>query len=188
MAYNLTTLAAAKEWLNCTDTTEDSKITANIARASAMVRRWLGYDPISQTYTNQKYNGQGTLLLATTAFPITAVSSLTIDGTSISAQTSAPLGAGYFFEDRFIHLIGYGFTKGVQNVVVSYTAGHTFLPEEISIGCLMTVQALHTAGAIDPNIAGENAGGFSASYKPNIGVIPVGALEIMGPFKRSDWF
>jgi hypothetical protein len=62
--------------------------------------------------------------------PVTAVSSVTVDGVAIQASSPAPTGAGYLFDDSSVYLVGQCFTKGVQNVVIQYSAGGQFRPSD----------------------------------------------------------
>lgn len=183
MAQNLSTVQAVKDWLGITDTSQDGMISANLARASAMIRNFLNYDPVSQDYT-KRYDGTGSQTLGIDVFPITEITSLTIDGVSIPAQTT-PSGPGYYFDDRFVFLIGYGFTHGNRNVQIELTAGYVNIPDDIETACLITTQALMSAGAIDPNIAGESIpGGYSATYRAAPGKIPDAAMALLSNYRR----
>jgi hypothetical protein len=72
--------------------------------------------------------------------PVTAVTSLTVDGQAIPARASVT-GAGYVFTSSgLVKLVGYSLTDGVQNVVIVYTAGFATVPNDIK-------QALQETGA-----------------------------------------
>lgn len=185
MTSHLTTLQKAKDWLGVTDASQDGKITANIARASAMVRKYLGYDPTQQSYLDEAYDGNGAAILPLRAQPISDVSALSIDGVEIPRANSSTA-FGYFFDKKVLHLRGARFSRGYQNVIVSYTAGYTQLPEDIELGCLVTIQALQTAPNFDPNLVGEAVPGvYSATYKPGgAGRLPENAISFLAPYQR----
>ncbi len=96
-----------------------------LARLIAEVSGWIGLetwrDFAEQTYT-EVYNGKGSNRLMLKNRPITGVTALVVDGMTI--LPSAGFGqTGYTFDDDFIYLFGYCFSRGMQNVQVSYTAG-----------------------------------------------------------------
>lgn len=87
-----------------------------------------GEDPsfFEDDYT-ETYDGHGgqVLLLrhSSPATPVSRVRSVTVSGTPIPKSPGAPQSG--FAWDRFsVRLRGYTFTKGVQNVTVSYTSGN----------------------------------------------------------------
>ena len=47
-----------------------------------------------------------------------------------------PATPGYIFTDIMLVLIGYGFNRGMANVMVSYTAGFATVPLEIEQACI----------------------------------------------------
>ena len=114
---DLTTLQAAKEWLalGSTVTTSDSVVSRLISAASEAVQKRIGYQIAEAQYAVTR-NGNGKLVMPFASAPVSAVSSLTIDGVSIPARTS-PVGPGYVFDEEWLLLSGYCFTKGRQNVV-----------------------------------------------------------------------
>jgi hypothetical protein len=72
--------------------------------------------------------------------PVTAITSLTIDGQAIPARSSVT-GSGYVFTSSgLVKLVGYTLSRGVQNIVIVYTAGYATVPNDIK-------QALQETGA-----------------------------------------
>jgi hypothetical protein len=127
---DLTTLPTAKEWLTLgTATTSDPIVTRLISAASEAVQKRLGYQIASQQYTETR-NGNGKMVIPFRVGPVTAVSSLTIDGVAIPARTS-PVGTGYVFDEDYLLLAGYCFTKGTGNVVWTCTAGYATTPKDL---------------------------------------------------------
>ena len=71
-------------------------------------------------------------------FPVTDVSSVVVDGRTISP--SASYGEpGYRFDSTCIDLTGYSFPRGASNVRLSYTAGYSQTPPEIEEACIELV-------------------------------------------------
>lgn len=121
---NLTTLAALKAWLDVTDSSADSVLTALINRTSQYIVTWLGRPNFfSKSFTETRNGGGGTFLMLSVR-PVTAIASLTIADQAIPARPSGQSSAfGYTFDKRGVYLTGYRFYWGEQNIQVQYTAG-----------------------------------------------------------------
>ena len=123
---DLTTLQDLKDWLSITDSSFDAQFSALISAQSAFIRRYCNSDFIQQSYTEVRDgNGKERILLKN--YPVVSVASLTIDGLSIPTRPSATA-AGLVVPDPgdnagMIMLDGYVFTRGFQNVTITYTAG-----------------------------------------------------------------
>ena len=84
-------------------------------------------------------NGHGGTSLPLPETPVTAVSTLTIDGYSIAARPAVG-GMGYVLVDDVLMLDGgYRFNKGIANVSVTYTAGYATIPSDLEQACVETV-------------------------------------------------
>jgi hypothetical protein len=142
-AGDLTTLANAKQWLGVSGTADDALLTRLITAVSGWIVGYLNRPILTATYTNTSNgNGGDTLLLPNT--PITAVSSVSIDGVSIPAQTG-PTTSGYTFDTSAIYLNGYSFTQAKANVQITYTAGFATVPLEIEQAAIELVEYRYTA-------------------------------------------
>lgn len=122
---NLTTLQNYKDWANVTTTSMDNLLSRLIASASGFIVAWLNKPILYSTYT-ERQNGTGSTRLALRNWPIQAVTSLTISGTSIPKSPDG-VQAGYVYDDFMVYLVGgaYTFYKGLQNVTVVYDAGYS---------------------------------------------------------------
>lgn len=123
-ANDLTTLADVKSWLAISDSTLDALLTRLITACSTFMQAYMNRDIISQAYA-KTFNGDGKCEKMLENYPITAVASVTVGGTSIPAGTvsGGAQSAGYYFDNDTIYLVGYSFAWGRQNCSVSYTAG-----------------------------------------------------------------
>src|SRR5579885_2751490 len=123
---DLTTLAAVKAWRSppVTTTADDAQIARAITAASAFILRYLQRTLVSETVRETR-NGSGGRSLVLREAPVTALLSLAVDGVAIPEAPDAT-SAGYVLDadGGTIHLRGYAFRRGVQNVVVAYVAGH----------------------------------------------------------------
>lgn len=126
---DLTTLANAKAWLSVTGNADDDLLTRLISAVSGSAQEHMGRRILSASYTITK-NGNGKTRLGFPDSPTTGVTSVTVDGTAIPARPSLT-GSGYTFDTLLLYLSGYSFTKGIQNVVVTYTGGYAAVPAEL---------------------------------------------------------
>lgn len=120
---DLVTLDAVKRYLAIDNSNQDALIAQLIPRESRLIEQWTSRQYPTVTRTAKRFNGHGGQTLVLPDSPILSVSSLTIDGTTIAASSDGIL-PGYLINDAAIHLIGYSFTRGLQNVVVTWTAGY----------------------------------------------------------------
>lgn len=135
---DLTTLTDVKLWLNITSDTSDAILTKLIAGASSFIEGWLSRPLASAAYT-ERYNGTGAYAMLLNNYPITAVSSLVIDGATVPAAASST-GNGYLFDTGGLYLVGpYCFTRGRQNITITYTAGYATIPANIQQACFELV-------------------------------------------------
>jgi len=102
---------------------DDAALAKLIVDASSSILRAAAvehfYDDESDIV--ERRNGNGRDRMMTRQKPITGVSSLTIDGAVTPASDGRS--RGFLFDATTIYLIGTSFAPGVQNVIVTYTAG-----------------------------------------------------------------
>lgn len=132
-ASDLTTLANVKQWLNITVITDDALLTRLITASSGFIQSFVGRQFISQAYVENRSGNNGMLMLFAN-YPVTAVSSITVNGTAIPLAPDVKT-AGYRFDSASVFLNGYSFTRGFNNCVLSYTAGYAAIPLEIEQAC-----------------------------------------------------
>lgn len=174
-AIDLTTVAAVKSWIGISgsNTSEDSTIQDAITAFSAQVLHMTGRGPMNGGYPtaspfvtpqsySEVYDGSGSLRQPIRNWPITAVSSLSINGVTVPQSTSVNVygwvidGDGKFVSIRSgystsvaglgnyrfagnAYPSGAGFCSGVQNVLISYTAGFSAVPFDLEMAARKTV-------------------------------------------------
>jgi hypothetical protein len=157
---DLTTLANAKQWINESTSTNDAIITRLISAASDYIQTWLNRTFAITAYTESR-NGYGTDGIAVKNYPITSVTSVTVDGITIPAcvgQTDN----GYVVDEpgTMIYLRGYRFTRGRMNVKLVYSAGFAAVPNEIEQACIELVgrrmKERERIGVVSKGMAGES--------------------------------
>lgn len=128
---NLTTLAKVKTWLGIAsaNTTDDALLTEMVSAYSEYIQTWLGRSILAASYTESR-DGSGQTLMPFANYPVTAVSSVSVNGVTIPVAASVT-GPGYRFTSTMLILNGYTFAPGYGNVQITYTAGYAAVPPEL---------------------------------------------------------
>jgi hypothetical protein len=178
-AADLTTLADVQAFLSLPAGQDTALLQTLITNASILIHGELTRYILSQAYMEIR-NGRGSYAMQTDGYPITVVSSVTIDGVSIPAATSATA-SGYAYSTGAIYLRGYTFNRGVQNVVLSYTAGLAAVPGDIAQACIEIVATKYNRRR-DLHVSGKTLGGETISY--TMADIPASAKLALGNYQR----
>lgn len=139
---NLTTRKAVKDW--CEITADDTSVLVSggdnlgtiidglIKRGSNFLVKEIGRTKLFTTPITEVRNGNDLPVIFPKVFPITAVTSVTIDSLVIPQRTSV-YGSGWSFDDDAIYLDSYLFCSGNQNVSLVYQGGITTTSIEANI-------------------------------------------------------
>lgn len=182
---DLTTLANVKAWLSITTNGEDAVLQSLITSVSKYIENWLNRTILSATYTEYR-DGTGTNRIMLANQPVTAVSSVVMNNLGVPAvaiPASTAMSFGYVFDARNIKLVGFGakFPMGMNNVVVTYTAGYATVPVDIERACLELV-ALRFR---ERSRIGENSksiGGETVSY--NVKDFPDSVRTLLNQYRK----
>lgn len=128
-AGDLTTLKKVKAWLGVNAGTEDELLQQLLSSASTFMQSKMNRTIMTASYSETR-DGLGSDALMLANYPVTAVSSLQVNGRAILASPGYGQ-AGYLFNDTQIILATDVFTQGRRNVTVSYTAGFSACPADI---------------------------------------------------------
>lgn len=134
---DLTTLANVKSWLGLTSSTDDALLSRLITAASAYIEQWTNRHFLSQQFSEVR-DGTGGQVLMFADYPVTAVTSVSVNGQSISPSPSFGQ-SGYSFTATALRLTGRWFDQGLGNVQLTYTAGYASVPPEIEQACIELV-------------------------------------------------
>lgn len=155
-ANDLTTLANVKQWMGITSNAGDADLSRLITAASNAVISYLNRDLFSGQY-DLRFNGKGGVTVVLPQYPVTAVSSVIVNGVPIPVGTD--MSDGYFFDEGNVYLRGYTFSRGVQNVRIQFTAGYATTPPEIEQAVIELVSLRHKEreriGITSKGLAGE---------------------------------
>lgn len=155
---DLTALGKVKDWLGLESSDDDALLSRMIIALSGYIQSWLNRSLVSQSHEETR-DGNGSRKIMLSNYPISAVVSLTIDGVVIP-QAANSQGAGFMVTPNLIILVGgYVFTRGLQNIVVTYTAGFFTVPAEIEQACIEVIAIRYKErdriGQVSKSIGGE---------------------------------
>lgn len=128
---DLTTLVSVKQYLGITTNASDAVLSALITAASAYVVSYCGRDFGSASAT-ESYDGTGNTRQMLRRVPVTAVSSVVVNGQTLNAVSWPQW--GYTFDEYGLIAMGdcNYFPRGTRNVTVTYTAGYATVPADLS--------------------------------------------------------
>ena len=177
---DLTNLADLEAWLGLASGNDDEPLLARlITAASAFIETWCDRQFAAQTYTEVR-DGTGAVRMAFAQTPVTAVTSVAIDGHAIPPgdAVSTP---GYYFTAAMLMLNGHAFARGYGNVQLSYTAGFAATPADIEQACIelaaMRYRELGRIGVASKSVAGESTSFVIKDMPPSV-------ATILAPWRR----
>ena len=149
-AADMVTLADAKQYLN-SSSNDDALMQRLITAASVYLQSWMSRNIPSQAYSETR-DGTGGNRLLFGNWPVTAVSSVYVDGVLVPPSPGYGFGGYYFDATKIVlrpgsfstssssgNFYSSVFTRDVGNVQLSYTAGYTTIPEDLRQATLDTL-------------------------------------------------
>lgn len=141
--FDLVSLAEVKTWLGITNTdaTRDALLSQLITQISRAIFNNINRNNLLPQTVTETYDGSGHSRLQLRNWPALSVSSVTVDTATYAVSTSVST-PGFFLEPpdteppgnmQLLHLRYCRFTKGWQNVSVTYTIGYMVSGEVQSI-------------------------------------------------------
>lgn len=129
-----------------------------------------GVSAAMQSYANRRFveqeytatvDGPGGARLSLPNFPITAVTSFSVDGVEWPEATTAT-SRGHVFSDTQVMLRGGIICRGIQNVEITYTAGFDPVPADVRLACCEGIAAVVASFEYnDPRAVEVRSGGTS---------------------------
>lgn len=180
-------LADVKTYLGISTSATDVVLAALITNASDFIESFCNRTFAPNSYTETR-NGSGTNRLFMREAPVTAVASVTIDGFPVAAATNA-VSPGFVFDDLMVYVRPGGFpclfTKGVQNVVVQYTAGFATTPAAVAQACIELVA--HKFGKRDRIDKKNETLGAQQTQGYDMSAMPAQVKLALQPYVRWDF-
>lgn len=142
----LCALQDVKTYLGITDTNSDAVLNALVSNVSAAVEAYCNRTFASASYTETRNGGCGPKLFLANG-PVTAVASVTVDGQTVNPAPDA-LSGGFVFDSNVVYIRPGGigpqeFRKGIQNVVVQYTAGFASIPLDVNQATVLWIASIY---------------------------------------------
>ena len=106
----LTTLARMKIFLSISGDSKDSLLTMLINQVTGDIERYINRNLLSQTYTNEEYDGTGTSELVLKQYPVTTFTQLQENAASDNNDDWQTIGASNYFTD-----LGEGILSLIRN-------------------------------------------------------------------------
>ena len=180
-AGDLCVLDDVKRWISPggQSAEADPLLARLITAVSADIKTATGRQLLTGTYT-ETLNGKGGTTLFLRERPVTAITALTIDGTGVAVSTGTTV-AGWVLggDQRSLYLRGGTFSRGIQNVSVTYTGGYATVPADL-VDCAVRTVAHRFVGqrwiAQNRRTVGNDTTEFDRSPWPKE------ALEILGRY------
>jgi hypothetical protein len=185
---DLCTLAELKAWLPNQGSNDDTALQSLISNGSLQILQYIDRPHILASVIgglNETYDGNDSDRLLPRAFPIISVTAVSVDGLSIPQSqgfSSATQVVGYLWDSRRILLRGFRFSRGVQNVAVSYTAGYSSVPLDLKQAALeafaLTYRQRTHIGEKSNSMGGQVTLSFDMSE------VPPRSLCVFGQYRR----
>lgn len=180
---DLTTLTDVKAWLqtgqNAFPATDDALLTRLITAASQYIQNWLNRQIALQDWIETR-DGVGSALgnrevrYQFSAFPVSAVRLVVVDGLTIPASIPTPPGiaavgtfatpSGYLFTPTQIVIRGYEVPRKAGCVTLQYTAGYAIIPPDLAQACIELVALRYRERSRVGEVARAVGGGETVSY------------------------
>jgi hypothetical protein len=158
---DLVTLADVKAYLGGDLQSNDDGVLSRLISAASAFFITACAQPIVQTTYSELYDGKGNRRLHLRYTPVTAVTALTVDGLAIPPLI-AERSLGWVLNANVISLFGYGFTRGLANIAVTYTAGYAAPPPDV-VEAVMELVGLRYRGKDRLGKTSESMGGIATT-------------------------
>lgn len=187
----LTTLENAKEYLKipAADTTKDDSLKNFINRSLGIIEQYCGRFFKARNVT-EYHDGDGTEIILTAEMPINSVAELNVDGTRAFLAATQIAAADFVIKSKpgVIELLRGGdfetgavFSRGQQNIKVTYNAGYAAIPQDVEMACLIHVAYLYNRSGLDGHTS-ISLGGLAKSF--STAPFPDEARMYLEPYRK----
>ena len=170
LSYALTTVADVKETLDIAsnDTTKDNLITRKINQATEMIENYTGRRFKLTRYADEEYDATGTDQLILRQRPIDTAYTFQIGArnTSLNDNDWDTVDADLSFIDSKAGVADLNFISvgGWNRYRVTYRAGYSTIPSDISEACVTLAAYLVESGTSGTNVKKKQEGARSIEY------------------------
>lgn len=162
----LTTVANFKTFIGDSSSTNDTVYGNIIDSVSAFVENYCNRTFDSTTYTNEVYDGTGTIYLRLKNYPITTFTRLqerarwdnTDDWETISSQNY------YYDTNEGVITKTSNFSMGKQNYRVTYVAGYSTIPADLQLAVWQMTRDIFNHRKSSGDVTSEKLKDYSITY------------------------
>ena len=180
---DLVTIADVKAYLGGDLQSHDDMVLSRLITAASTFFTTVCARPILQQSYSELYDGVGARRLYLRNTPVTALTSLAIDGIAIP-PSPAQGEPGWVLSGNVIHLFAYWFTRGSANVAVTYTAGWATPPADVA-EAVMELVGLRYRGKDRLGKISEGMGGIATTSYSQKDVSPFIA-SVVARYARAN--
>lgn len=155
-ANAITTVAKVKYAMGIpqADTTKDDRIQTLINLLSGRIEDWCGRKFTAQTFTAEKYDGDGETILPLKQYPINSVTAITIDGVAVDVDDETTF--KIYSEEGYLWYAP-GWSQAYPlGIAVTYNAGYSTMPTGLEMACVEWCIILLEGRAKDSKVKGED--------------------------------
>lgn len=137
----LTTLLNVKSNLSVDSNADDVLLTRTINQVSTAILNYLQRPLLARTTYTEVRSGVGNQKITLRNWPVVSIASVTINGVNIPQGTN-PTKPGWFLQQwdgavagnlQQLYLIGYCFSRGLNNITVVYDAGYCVTNQAVNV-------------------------------------------------------
>jgi hypothetical protein len=177
---DLTSITNVEAWLGLAPGNSDEATLERLITAVSNATESYCSRTFAETDYTETRDGSGGYRLTFRNTPVTAVSSVTIDGDAVMPSPGAPQ-SGYLFSDTALTLIGQKFCRGLMNVFIAYTAGYATTPGDLEQAVIDWIAHVYREkdriGFTSQNLAGQVTSYLIRDMPPRV-------ATLLAPYKR----
>jgi len=174
---------------------EDAYLQSLLNAAAGMVDGWCNTTFVSSNVALEKHNGTGSRYLQLRRRPVLSVSTVELDGTTYSSdayEIDYEHGQIIIPDDdedsrnpriwRSANAMRIGWPLGTQNIAVSYSHGHSAVPDEVTVATCQVASGLYLSGKRQ-GVQSESLGPRSISYGTASQSMPATAKHLLDRYR-----
>lgn len=176
----LASVAALEAYLNLdAGNADEALLTRLLVQVGAFIEGKVARAFAAADYT-ETYDGNGSSYMALRQGPIVSISSLSIDDVPMTASSRTAY--GYAFKDSAVLLTGgLKFSRGLQNVDVSYRAGYETIPADVELAVIEGAALVYKRrGHLD--MSSQAMAGSTTSYL--LEAMPESVAAVINTYRR----
>jgi len=157
--YALTDLTTVKEALGIVVATDDNLLTRLINSVTDYIENTCGRRFADTTYTDELYSGDADFELILKQYPLTATQAVSVKVADVLLAAADY----YTIQPEGVLHKNSGWTRGIQNIKVTYSAGFAVIPSDLEQACIELVGLTYKRGK-NAELRSETIGSYAVTY------------------------